>query len=71
LTALISGDKRSRAERALDLLELGCPPEVSSRAWSGQLSCREVYLPEPSAIGDDELICDIALPVGDEVAAAS
>jgi hypothetical protein len=29
-----------------------------------QLSCREVYVAEPDAIGDDDLICDIAFPRG-------
>jgi hypothetical protein len=29
-----------------------------------RLSCREVYLTEPDAIGDDDAICDIAFPVG-------
>jgi DNA-binding transcriptional MerR regulator len=38
-------------------------PEVSGRPRS-PLSCREVYLAEPEAIGDDDLICDIAFPVG-------
>jgi DNA-binding transcriptional MerR regulator len=39
-------------------------PEVSSRPRS-QLSCREVYVAEPAAIGTDDLVCDIAFPVGD------
>ena len=39
-------------------------PEVSARGGS-QLSCREVYLAEPDEVGDDDLICDIALPLGD------
>jgi DNA-binding transcriptional MerR regulator len=30
----------------------------------GRLSCREVYLAEPDSIGPDELICDIAFPLG-------
>jgi hypothetical protein len=38
-----------------------------SRCGCGtQLSCREVYLAEPDEIGDDDLICDIAFPLGDE-----
>jgi DNA-binding transcriptional MerR regulator len=49
---------------------VACSPEVSARPRS-QLSCREVYLAEPHAISDDQLICDIAFPVGDEVAAIS
>jgi len=39
-------------------------PEVIARPGS-RLSCREVYLAEPDAITDDELICDIAYPLGD------
>lgn len=31
----------------------------------GSLSCREVYLVEPDEIGEAELICDIAFPLGD------
>jgi DNA-binding transcriptional MerR regulator len=42
---------------------VGCSAEVSTRPRS-QLSCREVYLAEPHAITDDELICDIAFPLG-------
>jgi DNA-binding transcriptional MerR regulator len=38
-------------------------PEVTGRPRS-KLSCREVYLAEPESIGDDELICDIAFPLG-------
>lgn len=37
-------------------------PEARSRP--GELSCREVYLVEPDAIGEDDLICDIAFPLG-------
>jgi DNA-binding transcriptional MerR regulator len=39
-------------------------PEVAARPGS-QLSCREVYVAEPDAIGDDDLICDIAYPLGE------
>jgi len=39
-------------------------PEVSTRPRS-RLSCREVYVAEPAAIGNDDLVCDIAFPVGD------
>lgn len=42
---------------------VACSPEVAARPKS-RLSCREVYVAEPSAIGDDELICDIAFPLG-------
>lgn len=37
--------------------------EVAARP-KGRLSCREVYLAEPEAIGSDEFICDIAFPLG-------
>lgn len=43
---------------------VGCSPEVSARPRS-RLSCREVYLAEPAAIGADDLICDIAFPLGE------
>ncbi len=42
---------------------VACSPEVTARLGS-RLSCREVYLVEPDALGDDELICDIAFPLG-------
>jgi DNA-binding transcriptional MerR regulator len=42
---------------------VACSPEFKSRPGS-PLSCREVYLVEPDAIGDDELVCDIAFPLG-------
>jgi DNA-binding transcriptional MerR regulator len=38
-------------------------PEAIARPGS-RLSCREVYVAEPEAISDDELICDIAYPLG-------
>ena len=41
---------------------VACSPEVTARPGS-TLSCREVYLAEPDAIGDDDLICDIAFPL--------
>lgn len=41
---------------------VACSPEVIARPAS-RLSCREVYRAEPDAIGDDELICDIAYPL--------
>jgi DNA-binding transcriptional MerR regulator len=40
-------------------------PEVRARPRS-HLSCREVYVAEPDAIGDDDPICDIAFPLGEE-----
>lgn len=43
---------------------VACSPEVAGRSRS-PLSCREVYLAEPDEIGDDELICDVAYPLGD------
>jgi hypothetical protein len=42
---------------------VACSPEVANRPRSA-LSCREVYLTEPDTIGDDDLVCDIAFPVG-------
>jgi len=42
---------------------VGCSPEVAARPKS-RLSCREVYVAEPSAIADDDPICDIAFPLG-------
>jgi DNA-binding transcriptional MerR regulator len=42
---------------------VACSPEATARPGSA-LSCREVYLAEPQAIGQDELICDIAYPLG-------
>jgi DNA-binding transcriptional MerR regulator len=44
---------------------VACSPEVSDRPRS-RLSCREVYLAEPAAIGDDDLVCDIAFPLGEQ-----
>lgn len=41
-------------------------PEVIARPGS-QLFCREVYLAEPDAISDQELICEIAFPLGEPV----
>lgn len=38
-------------------------PQATSRPGS-RLSCREVYLAEPDDINDNELICDIAFPLG-------
>lgn len=38
-------------------------PQVQGRPKS-RLSCREVYVAEPADIKDDELICDIAFPLG-------
>jgi DNA-binding transcriptional MerR regulator len=42
---------------------VACSPEAAARPGS-PLSCREVYLAEPDSIGDDDLICDIAFPLG-------
>ena len=38
-------------------------PEAAGRPGS-RLSCREVYLADPQAIGPDDPICDIAFPLG-------
>jgi len=42
---------------------VACSAEATARPGS-RLSCREVYVAEPDAIGDDELICDIVFPLG-------
>jgi DNA-binding transcriptional MerR regulator len=42
---------------------VACSPEVTNRPRS-PLACREVYLAEPDEIGADDLICDIAFPLG-------
>jgi DNA-binding transcriptional MerR regulator len=42
---------------------VGCSSEVRASP-KGSLSCREVYVTEPHDIGDDDLICDIAFPLG-------
>jgi len=42
---------------------VACSPEASARPGS-RLSCREVYVAEPDAIEDDDLVCDIAFPLG-------
>jgi len=42
---------------------VACSPEASARPGS-KLSCREVYLAEPDDVGDDDMICDIAFPLG-------
>ncbi|MEP7113490.1 MAG: MerR family transcriptional regulator [Ilumatobacteraceae bacterium] len=43
---------------------VACCPEALARPGS-QLSCREVYRAEPDEIGDADLICDIAFPLGE------
>lgn len=43
---------------------VGCSPEVTGRSAS-PLSCREVYVAEPDEIGPDDLVCDVAFPLGD------
>lgn len=43
---------------------VACSPQATERPGS-QLSCREVYLAEPEAIGPDDLICEIAYPLGE------
>jgi DNA-binding transcriptional MerR regulator len=42
---------------------VACSPEVSTAPRSA-LSCREVYVADPAAIGADENVCDIAFPLG-------
>jgi DNA-binding transcriptional MerR regulator len=42
---------------------VACSPEAVARPGS-RLSCREVYIAAPHAIGQDEMICDIAYPLG-------
>jgi hypothetical protein len=42
---------------------VACSPEVVARPGS-RLSCREVYIAEPQAIGPGEPICDVAFPLG-------
>jgi DNA-binding transcriptional MerR regulator len=41
---------------------VACSPEATGRPGS-RLSCREVYLAEPDAIGPDEAVCDVAFPL--------
>jgi DNA-binding transcriptional MerR regulator len=48
---------------------VACSPEVSART-RGRLSCREIYLAEPAAIGEDDPVCDIAFPLGELTAQA-
>lgn len=43
---------------------VACSPEATGTTGT-RLSCREVYLAEPDAITDDDLICDIAFPLAD------
>jgi DNA-binding transcriptional MerR regulator len=45
---------------------VACSPEATARPRS-RLSCREVYLAEPDDLDDNDLICDIAFPLGDTV----
>ena len=44
---------------------VACSPEVAARAGS-RLSCREVYLAEPEALGEDQAVCDVAFPLADQ-----
>lgn len=43
---------------------VACSLDVTSRPGS-RLSCREVYLVEPDDIGPNDLVCDVAFPLGD------
>jgi hypothetical protein len=40
-------------------------PEVVARPGA-RLSCREVYLSEPDAIDEDDLVCDVAYPLAEQ-----
>ena len=40
-------------------------PEVVARPGA-RLSCREVYIAEPDAIGEHDPVCDIAFPLADQ-----
>ena len=42
---------------------VACSPEAVARPGSN-LSCREVYLAEADAIANNDLICDVAFPLG-------
>ncbi|HEY6396841.1 MAG TPA: MerR family transcriptional regulator [Solirubrobacteraceae bacterium] len=42
---------------------VGCSAEVASRPGS-HLSCREVYLADPDVIEENEVVCEIAFPLG-------
>ncbi|HET9060281.1 MAG TPA: MerR family transcriptional regulator [Acidimicrobiales bacterium] len=43
---------------------VACSSEATARPNS-HLSCREVYRAEPDDIGPDDVVCDIAFPLGD------
>ena len=43
---------------------VACSPEVVARPGA-RLSCREVYIAEPDAIGEHDPVCDIAFPLAD------
>ncbi len=43
---------------------VACSAPVRARPGS-HLSCREVYVAVPDAIGDDDLICDVAFPLAE------
>ncbi|MGA8206774.1 MAG: MerR family transcriptional regulator [Candidatus Dormiibacterota bacterium] len=49
---------------------VACSLDVTSRPGS-RLSCREVYLVEPDDIGPNDLVCDVAFPLGDAGADAA
>jgi DNA-binding transcriptional MerR regulator len=42
---------------------VACSPEVVARPGS-RLSCREVYRADPGAIEENDLVCDVAYPLG-------
>jgi DNA-binding transcriptional MerR regulator len=43
---------------------VACSVDVTSRRGS-RLSCREVYVAEPDDIGPNDLVCDVAFPLGE------
>jgi DNA-binding transcriptional MerR regulator len=43
---------------------VACSPQATGTTSGTRLSCREVYLAEPDMITEDDLICDIAFPIG-------
>jgi len=47
---------------------VACSSEAVARPGS-PLSCREVYLTLPEAVDDDELLCDVAFPLGEPATA--
>lgn len=44
---------------------VACSPDAVARPGS-RLSCRKVYVAEPDTIGPEDLVCDIAFPLGED-----